>query len=98
MTQDLQAVIEAVHALPLSDKLEVLQALSKDLNRVYAFEAASTAFWSPKTLEELAAAHSAPVITDVRTLATGFWPEDETADDVNRFIAEQRNRDRRQAS
>jgi hypothetical protein len=94
MTPDLQAVIEAVHALPLSDKLEVLQALSEDLHRAYALEAGSAAFWSPKTLEELATVQSAPVITDVRTLATGFWPEDETAEDVNRFVAEQRHRDR----
>jgi hypothetical protein len=94
MAQELQSVIDAVHALPLSDKLELLQALSEDLNRIHALEAGSTAFWSPKTIEELSAMQSAPVITDVRTLATGFWPEDESAEDINRFLAEQRRSDR----
>ena len=96
MALNLQAVIDAVHALPLSDKLEVLQALSEDLNQVHAVEAGSIAFWSPKTIEELIAAQSAPVITDVRMLATGFWPEEEAVEDFNRFITEQRNRDRLQ--
>jgi predicted DNA-binding protein len=57
-------------------------------------EARSTAFWTPKTLEELTAAQSAPVVTDVRALATGFWPEDESADDINSYLAQQRTRDR----
>ena len=100
MALNRQAVIDAVHALPLSDKLEVLQALSEDLNRAQgapdAVEAGSIAFWSPKTIEELIAAQSAPVITDVRMLATGFWPEQESAEEINRFIAEQRNRARLQ--
>ena len=91
---DLQTVIEAVHALPLSEKLEVLQALSDDLSQVYTLEAGSAAFWAPKTLEALRDAQPAPVVTDVRTLATNFWPEEETAEDLNRFIAEQRRRDR----
>jgi hypothetical protein len=85
MALDLQTVIDAVHSLPLADKLEVLQALSEDLHRVYTFEAGSTAFWAPRTIEELTAAQAAPVITDVRTLATGFWPEDESAEEFNRY-------------
>lgn len=94
MALDLQTVIAAVHALPLSEKLEVLQALSDDLSQLYTLEAGSSAFWLPKTLEELRVAQPAPVVTDVRTLATDFWPEEETAEDLNRFIAEQRRRDR----
>lgn len=94
MALNLQTVIEAVHALPLSEKLEVLQALSDDLSQLYTLEAGSTAFWSPQTVKELTVAQPAPVVTDVRTLATGFWPEEETAEDFNQFIAQQRRRDR----
>ena len=96
MALDLQTVLDAVRALPLSEKLEVLQALSDDLSQIYSLETGSAAFWSPKTLEELIVSQSAPVVADVRTLATGFWPEEETAEDLNRFIAEQRHRDREQ--
>jgi hypothetical protein len=98
MALDLQTVIDAVHALPLSEKLEVLQALSDDLSQIYSLVAGSSAFWAPKTLEELRFAQPTPIVTDVRTLATDFWPEEETAEDLNRFIAEQRNRDRVQES
>lgn len=96
MAQKLQSVIDAVHGLPLSDKLELLQVLSEDLNQLYALEAGSAAFWSPKTIEELSATQFAPVIEDVRSLTTDFWPEDESAEDFSRFLAEQRHRDRMQ--
>jgi hypothetical protein len=59
-----------------------------DLSQNYALEAGSAAFWLPKTLEELVIAQPTPVVTDVRMLATSFWPKEETAEDLNRFIAE----------
>jgi hypothetical protein len=33
--------------------------------------------------------------TDLTTRAANFWPEDETADDINTFVARQRAADRR---
>ena len=33
-------------------------------------------------------------VTDLADLAADFWPEDETADDINTFIARQRASDR----
>jgi hypothetical protein len=33
-------------------------------------------------------------VTDLAELGADFWPEDETADDINDFIARQRAADR----
>jgi len=68
--------------------------MSLDLQQTYAFTEESAAFWSPRSIDEIAQTQGAPVITDVRALAVDFWPEDESADDFNQFIAEQRRADR----
>jgi hypothetical protein len=94
MTPQLEQVIAAARALSPRDKLELLEVISHDLQRSYAFAEASAAFWSPRSIDEIAPAQDAPVITDIRALAVDFWPEDESADDINQFIEEQRRADR----
>jgi hypothetical protein len=84
MSSELQQVIDAARALSLRDKLELLQIIARDLQKVEAFTEASPAFWSLRSLDAIAQSQSAPVITDVHALAVGFWPEDELADDFNR--------------
>ena len=90
MTQEVAAVIRTVHALSHRDKLEVLQAIMQDLQQSYALTEGSATFWSPKSLEELIATQNAPIIADLSLLGADFWPEDETADDINAYIAQQR--------
>jgi hypothetical protein len=94
MTPQLQQVIAAARALSSRDKLELLEVISHDLQQSYAFTEESAAFWSPRSIDELAQTQAAPVVTDIRALAVDFWPEDESADDFNQFIAEQRRADR----
>jgi hypothetical protein len=94
MTIHLQHVITAARALSPRDKLELLEVISHDLQQTYVFTEESAAFWSPQSIDELVQAQVAPVITDIRTLAVDFWPEDETADDFNQFIAAQRHAER----
>ncbi len=55
---------------------------------------ASAAFWSPRSLEEIAQAQMAPVVADIDDMGVDFWPDDETADDINQFVANQRQIDR----
>ncbi|MCS6839852.1 MAG: hypothetical protein NZ701_03655 [Roseiflexus sp.] len=92
MTPQLQQVLDAARTLSLNDKLELLEVISRDVRQWYAFNAASEAFWSPRSIDEIA--QTAPVITDIRALAVDFWPEDETADDFNQFVTQQRRADR----
>ena len=94
MTLQLQAVLVAARALSPRDKLELLEAISHDLQQSYAFVDQGATFWSPRSIDEIVQAQAAPVITDIQALAVDFWPEDESADDVNQFIAEQRRADR----
>ncbi len=93
----LQQVIDAVRALSPRDKLELLAAISHDLQQTYELVDANAAFWSPRSLDEIAQAQIPPVITNIHDLAVDFWPEDETADDVNQFVAHERqiNRERK---
>lgn len=88
MTPQLQQVLDAARALSLNDKLQLLEVISRDVREWYALTAASEAFWSPRSIDEIA--QTAPVITDIRALAVDFWPEDETADDFNQFVTQQR--------
>ena len=94
MTLPLQQVIAAARALSPRDKLELLEVISHDLQQSYTFTNESATFWSPQSIDEIAQAQAAPVITDIHALAVDFWPEDESADDFNQFIAEQRRADR----
>src|SRR5437016_288210 len=96
MTRKVQAVLEAATALTTPEQLELLQALADALQQNYLqrLEEKSRSFWVHKSLEELIAEQQVPVVTDISTLVADFWPEDETADDINTFIAEQRRADR----
>jgi hypothetical protein len=94
MTLQLQQVIAAARALSPRDKLELLEIISHDLQQSYAFTDESATFWAPRSIDAIVQAQAAPVITDIHTLAVDFWPEDESADDFNQFIAEQRRADR----
>jgi hypothetical protein len=94
MPSELQQVIDAARALSLRDKLELLQIIARDLQHAEAFTEASTAFWSSRSLDAIAQSQSVPVITDAHALAVDFWPEDESADDFNQFIAARRHADR----
>jgi hypothetical protein len=94
MPSELQQVIDAARALSLHDKLELLQIIARDLQQAEAFTEASTAFWSSRSLDAIAQSQSVPVITDAHALAVDFWPEDESADDFNQFIAARRHADR----
>lgn len=90
MTVALQKVIEAALTLAANDKLELLQVLATDLQQNATFSAANAAFWEVRSLDEIAATQQAGVINDVKTLAVDFWPDDESADDFNDFVADQR--------
>jgi hypothetical protein len=57
-------------------------------------ETGSIAFLRGRTLDELIAEQQPPIITDLDALAADFWPEDESADDINAYIESQRRADR----
>ena len=94
MSLQLQQVIAAARALSPRDKLELLEVISRELQQSYALPEESAAFWTPRAIDDIVQTQAAPVVTDIGSLAVDFWPEDESADEFNQFIAEQRRADR----
>lgn len=98
MSAQLQRVLAAARALSPREKLQLLQLIAHDLGETGPFVEANASFWSTRPLEEIIQAQSALVVTDVRALAVDFWPEDESADDFNQFLAERRHEDLQRGS
>jgi hypothetical protein len=79
-------VLDEAQTLSPVEQLQLIQMLSQALQRRY--EQRSPVDTIPGSVKR-----SQPV-TDLSHLAVDFWPEDESADDINAFIAQQRAIDR----
>lgn len=91
MTTQLENVLAVAKTLSFHEKLELLEAISLDVQHEYPFLQQQAAFWSPRSLDEFV--HT-PVVYDVRSLAVDIFPDAESADAINQFIAERRHADR----
>ncbi len=80
----IEEVHEAARRLPPIAQFQLIQELLRGLERGYK---------QPGDAIPAGVRRAAPV-TDLADLAADFWPEDETADDINTFIARQRASDR----
>ncbi len=85
MTASVERVFQAAQHLSPAEQLELIQAISQSLRRQYEQTEADTIPHDVK--------RTAP-ITDLAQLAADFWPEDESADEINAYIAQQRREDR----
>jgi len=85
MTASVEHVLQAAQHLSPAEQLELIQAISQSLLRQYR-QTESDAI--PQHVKR-----TAPV-TDLAQLAADFWPEDESADDINDYITQQRHEDR----
>lgn len=82
----IESVLDEAQTLSPVEQLQLIQALSQTLQRRYEQRASIDTI--PASVKR-----SQP-ITDLNQLAANFWPEDESADDINAFIAQQRAADR----
>jgi hypothetical protein len=85
MTASAERVFQEAQDLSPAEQLELIQALSQSLLRQYRQAEADTI---PQHIKR-----TAPV-NDLAQLGADFWPEDESADDINDYIAQQRREDR----
>lgn len=85
MTASVERVFQAVQNLSPAEQLELIQVISQSLRHHYEQTEADTIPPSVK--------RTGP-ISDLAQLAADFWPEDESADDINAYIAQQRHEDR----
>ncbi len=90
MTPQLEQAIAAARALAPHEQIQLLEVVAQNLRQLYALTADSAVFWAPPTLAEQFPEQTTAAVFDVRALAADFWPADESADDLNRYVAAQR--------
>ncbi len=82
----IKSVLDEAQTLSPVEQLQLIQALSQTLQQRY--EQQSSVDTIPASVKR------SPPVTDLSQLAVDFWPEDESADDINTFIVHQRTADR----
>ena len=92
----LQTIIEAAESLTPLEQLDLIGALSQALHRSYLHHPLAEDFWKPKTLEQHLQEQPTRPVVDIKALRASFWPENESIDDLIRYIYEQRHQDRQQ--
>jgi hypothetical protein len=94
MTAKLQTLIEAARELSPLEQLNLIRVISQSLYHSYRQMEPNLDFWEPQRLEQLIEAQQTQAISDIASLRAGFWPEDESADDLIEYIYGQRQEDR----
>ena len=97
MTAEVHNLLAAARRLTPQEQLELLQGLAQALSQqtVQSLAPANAAFWSHRSLADMASEGAIPVVTDIHQLAMPAWPPDETADDLVDYLKRQRQADRK---
>jgi len=93
-TTTVQAVVAAAQQLSPTEQLEVIQALTRLLQQHYLQPISRDGGGNDASLLFPATVRRTAPLTDLRAFAADFWPEDESADDINAYIARQHTADR----
>jgi len=93
-TTTVHTVVTAAQRLSVAEQLEVIQALTRVLQQRYW--SVGVPLMATEQMQSTLPAYirRTPPITNLADFAADFWPEDETADDINRYLAQQRAADR----
>ncbi len=94
MNPILEPIIKTVRQLPIPDQLELISEVTRSLSIKYGIPDYGRDFWNPKSLDEIIDTSPARPISDIEALFGDFWPDEESADDFNRYIYSQRREDR----
>lgn len=94
----LEQAIEAAQRLSPREKYQLIETIARSLSQPNTLETNSAMFLRGQTLDDLIAVQQPPIVTDLDMLAADFWPEDESADDINDYIESQRRIDREPSS
>ena len=95
MTDSAREVLEAARALSPEEQVAVLTALERSIAQAPSslhqkLERLSSRFWRRPSIEELAREQHIEPVTDLDTLQSGAWPEDESLDDFLSFLYQER--------
>ncbi len=86
MTTTVHTLLEQIRRLTPDEQLEIIKGVAGLLHDQVGHS-------MPTPSAPLAIRHTAPM-TNLDDLAADFWPEDESADDINTYIASQRAAER----
>ena len=93
MSPQLKTIIDEARGLSPLEQIELISAISQWLGEHYPGLSIHSDIWHPKTLEALLENHPAQPFEGIDDQAVDFWPEDESADEFNAFIEQQRHED-----
>jgi len=89
-----EEILDALRALPAAEQREILRVLAHSLGESgSSLVDASSAFWTHRSIDELADEQGIRVAGDLGALAMPDWPEDEAADDLVAYVRSQRTAD-----
>ena len=94
MSPQLKALITEAQELTPLEQVELITAISQLLQNNNKLSETNSGFWQPKTLDQLYKEQRVQAVTNIFDLAADFWPEEESADEFNEYIYEQRHEDR----
>ena len=95
LSPKLQQIRTQIHALSQQERQVLLQALLAEESQTNGASAEPTRFVVPvqPTPLEPALLSQAPPVRDIAALVADWWPEEETADDINDFVRQMRQAD-----
>jgi len=92
MSENLQNVINAAERLSPGERLELIGIISRSLQQSWRQLERPNGEYAPEPAIPSYVKRTSPVIS-LKQLEADFWPDDETADDINAFVAQQRQDD-----
>lgn len=94
MTETLKTAINVVTQLTPDEQLELIATVSRSLQKQIPSMQNNVLRQLQTVAEEIPATiRRTPPVQQLSQLKAEFWPEDETADDINNFIEQQRRDD-----
>ena len=94
MSPQLKSIIDDVQELSTGEQIELITFVTKLLESNYFQLLVNNDFWKSKSLKHLLEKQKVSSVRVLSDLAADFWPEDESADQFNKFIYKQGQEDR----
>ncbi len=93
-TITVQTVVAAAQQLSAAEQFEVIQALTRVLQQRYVHTDIRTSFGEARIVSLPSSIRRTSPMTNLADFAADFWPEDETADDINDYLTHQHTAER----
>jgi len=94
MNPHVETIIKEARELSPIEQIELLTAISQLLQSSYEQLPKFDNFWIPRKLDQLFNDQYHKPVKNVFDFATDFWPAEESVDDFNQYIYNQRRNDR----